>query len=130
MALKSMGAYDFPSRSRQELYGDDQLAGGAGDDMLFGQLGDDVVVVEAEGAEVVDEEPREGDADRDDPDATGSSGMDAVPITAYLWTYFSSVMAHAVFFGRPSVALTGGLLMGVIAIPLLVVEIRGRRAGV
>lgn len=67
---------------------------------------------------------------RDDPYATGSSGMDAVPITAYLWTYFSSVMAHAVFFGRPSVALTGGLLMGVIAIPLLVVEIRGRRAGV
>ena len=56
--------------------------------------------------------------------------MDAVPITAYLWTYFSSVMAQAVFFGRPSVALTGGLLMGVIAIPLLVVEIRGRRAGV
>ncbi|SMC63487.1 phenol hydroxylase subunit P4 [Janibacter indicus] len=25
MAIKSLGAYDFPSRSRQELYGDDQL---------------------------------------------------------------------------------------------------------
>jgi phenol hydroxylase P4 protein len=25
MAVKSIGTYDFPSRSRQELYGDDQL---------------------------------------------------------------------------------------------------------
>ncbi len=25
MAIKSLGDYDFPSRSRQELYGDDQL---------------------------------------------------------------------------------------------------------
>ena len=25
MAVKSIGAYDFPSKSRQELYGDDQL---------------------------------------------------------------------------------------------------------
>jgi len=64
---------------------------------------------------------------RDEDTGTDRAGMDAVPVTAYLWTYFSSVMAHAVFFGRPSVALTGGLLMGVIAIPLLVVEIRSRR---
>ena len=25
MAVKSIGTYEFPSRSRQELYGDDQL---------------------------------------------------------------------------------------------------------
>ena len=25
MAVRSIGEYDFPSRSRQELYGDDQL---------------------------------------------------------------------------------------------------------
>ncbi|WP_439033204.1 carotenoid biosynthesis protein [Gordonia terrae] len=56
------------------------------------------------------------------------AGIDAVPVTAYLWTYFSSVMAHAMFFGRPTVAITGGILMGVIAIPLLVFEIKGRRA--
>ncbi|EON32194.1 hypothetical protein GTC6_13561 [Gordonia terrae C-6] len=67
---------------------------------------------------------------RDENAETDGAGMDAVPVTAYLWTYFSSVMAHAVFFGRPTVALTGGLLMGVVAIPLLVVEIRGRHAGV
>lgn len=67
---------------------------------------------------------------RDETAETDRAGMDAVPVAAYLWTYFSSVMAHAVFFGRPSVALTGGLVMGVVAIPLLVVEIRSRRAGV
>ncbi|MFW0794471.1 carotenoid biosynthesis protein [Gordonia sp. CPCC 205515] len=50
---------------------------------------------------------------------------DALPITIYLWTYFSSVMAHAVFFGRPPVALVGGLIMGAIAVPLLVVVLRG-----
>jgi uncharacterized membrane protein len=53
---------------------------------------------------------------------------DIMPITAYLWTYFSSVMAHATFFGRPTVAITGGILMGVVAIPLLIIEIKGRRA--
>ncbi|KAF0968162.1 MULTISPECIES: carotenoid biosynthesis protein [Gordonia] len=49
---------------------------------------------------------------------------DAVPVTAYLWTYFSSVMAHAVFFGRPTVALSGAVVMGVVALPLLVLEVR------
>lgn len=53
---------------------------------------------------------------------------DAVPVAAYLWTYFSSVLAHAAFFGRPSVAVTGAIVMGVVAIPLLIVEIRALRA--
>ncbi|MGV9709559.1 carotenoid biosynthesis protein [Gordonia sp. NPDC003424] len=52
---------------------------------------------------------------------------DALPITIYLWTYFSSVVAHALFFGRPPVALVGGLLMGALAIPLAITLIRGAR---
>jgi uncharacterized membrane protein len=35
----------------------------------------------------------------------------------YLWTYLSSVWAHAAFFGRPWVSLVGGLLMGAVAVP-------------
>ncbi|TSD95266.1 carotenoid biosynthesis protein [Gordonia rubripertincta] len=53
---------------------------------------------------------------------------DAVPVTAYLWTYFSSVMAHAMFFGRPTVALTGAVVMGAVAIPVLVLEVRAFRS--
>ncbi|WP_236728540.1 carotenoid biosynthesis protein [Mycolicibacterium obuense] len=43
---------------------------------------------------------------------------DSRPAAAlYLWVYFSSVLAHAVFFGLPGSAITGGLLMGVVAVP-------------
>jgi putative membrane protein len=42
---------------------------------------------------------------------------DALPATLYLWTYASSVLAAAVFFERPGVALVGGVAMGVVAIP-------------
>jgi uncharacterized membrane protein len=45
-------------------------------------------------------------------------GDDAQPITLYLWTYGSSVLANLAFFGRPGVALTGGLGMGIVAVPL------------
>lgn len=51
----------------------------------------------------------------------------AVPVGVYLWTYFSSVLAHALFFGRPPVALVGGLLMGLVAVPLAVRVARERR---
>lgn len=44
---------------------------------------------------------------------------DAVPYGLYLWTYFSSVLAHLAFFGLPASALWGGLGMGLIALPLL-----------
>ncbi|MYR07344.1 carotenoid biosynthesis protein [Gordonia sp. SID5947] len=54
---------------------------------------------------------------------------DALPVALYLWTYFSSMLAHAVFFGRPPVALVGGVLMGMVAIPLLVSVLRGRSVG-
>ena len=53
---------------------------------------------------------------------------DLLPCATYLWTYASSVMADAVFFGRPPVALVGGLLMGTVAVPLLLSLVRRRRA--
>lgn len=37
--------------------------------------------------------------------------------TLYLWVYASSVMAHAVFFGLPGSAITGSVIMGMVAIP-------------
>ena len=45
----------------------------------------------------------------------------------YLWTYGSSVWAHAAFFGRPWVSLVGGLLMGAAAVPFAVVLWRAHR---
>jgi putative membrane protein len=45
---------------------------------------------------------------------------DAVPATLFLWTYASSVLANAVFFDRPRVALVGGVVMGLVAVPFAV----------
>jgi carotene biosynthesis associated membrane protein len=42
---------------------------------------------------------------------------DGPPAMLYLWTYLSSVLANAALFGRPSVALAGGVLMGLVAVP-------------
>jgi uncharacterized membrane protein len=42
---------------------------------------------------------------------------DRVPAALFLWTYGSSVLAHAAFFGNPVVALVGGIGMGLIAVP-------------
>ena len=42
---------------------------------------------------------------------------DRVPGALFLWTWGSSVLANAAFFGRPLVALTGGLVMGLVAVP-------------
>jgi len=42
---------------------------------------------------------------------------DRLPAALFLWTYGSSVLANAVFFGRPGVALVGGLGMGLVAVP-------------
>jgi carotene biosynthesis associated membrane protein len=44
---------------------------------------------------------------------------DRVPLALFLWTYTSSVLANAAFFGRPGVALVGGLAMGLVTVPLL-----------
>lgn len=42
---------------------------------------------------------------------------DRVPGALFLWTWGSSVLANAAFFGRPLVALTGGVVMGLVAAP-------------
>lgn len=43
---------------------------------------------------------------------------DRLPLALYLWTYAGSVLANAAFFGRPAVALIGGIGMGLVALPL------------
>jgi carotene biosynthesis associated membrane protein len=55
-------------------------------------------------------------------------GNDRVPLGLYLWTYGSSLLANLVFFGRPEVALTGGVAMG-IPVALLVRALRRDRRG-
>ncbi len=42
---------------------------------------------------------------------------DGVPTLMLSWIYASNVLAAAVFFGRPSVALWGALCMGIVVIP-------------
>jgi len=45
-------------------------------------------------------------------------GADGPMYALYLWTYASSVLAHAVFLSLPASALWGGLAMAVLAVPL------------
>jgi putative membrane protein len=49
---------------------------------------------------------------------TGPSTLDGIPYALYLWTYASSVLALAAFFGLPAAALWGALGMGAVALPL------------
>jgi uncharacterized membrane protein len=52
---------------------------------------------------------------------------DRMPHLLMLWIYASNVMAAAVFFGRPAVAVWGGIAMGITVIPwarLVVPELR------
>lgn len=42
---------------------------------------------------------------------------DRVPAGLLLWTWASSVLANLAFFGRPGVALVGGLAMGAVVLP-------------
>ena len=44
---------------------------------------------------------------------------DAPMLALWLWTYASSVLAHAVFLGLPASAAWGGVLMGAVVIPLV-----------
>lgn len=55
--------------------------------------------------------------------ARGDSPM----IALWLWTYASSVLAHAVFLGLPASAAWGGVLMGAVVLPLAVRLARARR---
>ena len=43
--------------------------------------------------------------------------QDAVPNTLLIWTFASNVLAAAVFFNQPSVALWGGVAMGIVVFP-------------
>jgi uncharacterized membrane protein len=45
----------------------------------------------------------------------------------WLWTYFSSVLAHAVFLSLPASAAWGGVLMGAAVLPLIL-WLRANRA--
>lgn len=53
-------------------------------------------------------------------------GTDAQPVAVYLWTYVTCVIGNLTFWDRPSVALAGGIAMGVIAIPLITVLLQRR----
>jgi len=44
---------------------------------------------------------------------------DRVPFALLLWTWGSSVLANLAFFGRPLVALAGGLAMALVTVPLV-----------
>jgi uncharacterized membrane protein len=60
------------------------------------------------------------------PPSAPSTGDDAPMLALYLWTYYSSVLAHAVFLGLPRSALWGGLVMGIVAVPLTLRLVRRR----
>ena len=44
-------------------------------------------------------------------------GDDLMPGVLYLWTYAAQVLGNLAFFGRPAVALLGGVAMGLVAVP-------------
>lgn len=55
---------------------------------------------------------------------------DAPILALWLWTYASSVLAHAAFLGLPGSAVWGGVIMGTVVIPLAVAvsrPVRGAR---
>jgi putative membrane protein len=58
--------------------------------------------------------------------AAQASADDRVPVGLYLWSYASSVMAHAVFLGLPLSALVGGVGMGAVVAALAWVSLRRR----
>lgn len=57
-------------------------------------------------------------------------GRDAPMFALYLWTYLSSVLAHAVFLRLPASAVWGAAGMAVTAVPLAVTLLRARRDGI
>ncbi|KAB1133136.1 carotenoid biosynthesis protein [Micromonospora sp. AMSO12t] len=61
------------------------------------------------------------------PAVATTDGRDGPMFALWLWTYFSSVLAHAVFLDLPASALWGAVGMSVAAVPLAVTLIRSRR---
>ncbi len=64
------------------------------------------LVVSAALMALLDRLPRSGGTD------------DGPPLALWWWTYGASVLGNAVLFGRPGVAVAGGLAMGAVAAPL------------
>ncbi|RAO48911.1 hypothetical protein GAR06_01282 [Micromonospora saelicesensis] len=63
------------------------------------------------------------------PAAEHTDRRDHPMVALYLWTYFSSILAHAVFLDLPASALWGAAGMSVTAVPLAVTLLRARRGG-
>ncbi|MET8259483.1 carotenoid biosynthesis protein [Micromonospora sp. NPDC005205] len=63
------------------------------------------------------------------PAAEHTDRRDHPMLALYLWTYFSSILAHAVFLDLPASALWGAAGMAVTAVPLAVTLLRTRRGG-
>jgi putative membrane protein len=63
------------------------------------------------------------------PAHLGDRRADAPMAALYLWTYLSSVLAHAVFLRLPASAAAGAVGMGLVAVPLAVRLRAGDRAG-
>ncbi|MBM0279458.1 carotenoid biosynthesis protein [Micromonospora tarensis] len=61
------------------------------------------------------------------PAVTHTDRRDHPTIALYLWTYLSSILAHAVFLDLPASALWGAAGMSVTAVPLAVTVLRARR---
>ncbi|MGN9765118.1 carotenoid biosynthesis protein [Micromonospora sp. SD12] len=61
------------------------------------------------------------------PAVATTDGRDAPMFALWLWTYFSSVLAHAVFLDLPASALWGAAGMSVAAVPLALTLLRSRR---
>jgi putative membrane protein len=61
------------------------------------------------------------------PAVATTDGRDGPMFALWLWTYFSSVLAHAVFLDLPASALWGAVGMSVAAVPLAVTLLRSRR---
>jgi putative membrane protein len=61
--------------------------------------------------------------------STGAAPAGDAPMYAlYLWTYASSVLAHAVFLDLPASALWGAAGMGLLAVPATISWVRSSRA--
>lgn len=58
--------------------------------------------------------------------SAGRLPHDLAPAAVLVWTYVSQVLANLVFFGRPAVALWGGLLMGLTLVPYIRLLLRDR----
>nr|WP_243705024.1 carotenoid biosynthesis protein [Micromonospora sp. KC723] len=63
------------------------------------------------------------------PAVTVTDRRDDPMFALYLWTYLSSVLAHAVFLALPASALWGAAGMAVVAVPLAVTLLRTPRPG-